>query len=297
MTLQQLIYFKEVAKVKHFTRAAENLYVAQSSLSHAVQELESELGAPLFLRRNGKKVEITNYGEALLPYVDRALEAVNDGKRHLMDMIAPERGVVNIAYTYLNGCSIIQEVEDTFFADGNHSDIQIRAIVNHGGLGFIEDKLALCEAELAISCTPFSSSRYVQAVKLCEQQLYAAVAAGSSYAQRNEISLHDLKDEPVIMFTGAYNLYDKVMQMFELENLKPQYVDGYTDWSTIPLAVARGKGVSILPKLDVNTTQVAYIPLSHPHAKRDVYLLWPTGHQISKAAETVKQYIIDYYKK
>ena len=114
MTLQQLIYFKEVAKVKHFTRAAENLYVAQSSLSHAVQELESELGAPLFLRRNGKKVEITNYGEALLPYVDRALEAVNDGKRHLMDMIAPERGVVNIAYTYLNGCSIIQEVEDTF---------------------------------------------------------------------------------------------------------------------------------------------------------------------------------------
>ncbi len=43
MNLRQLYYFKAIAELEHYTRAAEVLYVSQSSLSHAIRELETEL--------------------------------------------------------------------------------------------------------------------------------------------------------------------------------------------------------------------------------------------------------------
>lgn len=51
MELQQLKYFREVAKREHVTRAAEKLFVSQSAVSRAVTQLEEELGVPLFYRQ------------------------------------------------------------------------------------------------------------------------------------------------------------------------------------------------------------------------------------------------------
>ena len=46
MNLRQLQYFKTIAELEHYTRAAEKLYVSQSNLSHSMAALEEELGIP-----------------------------------------------------------------------------------------------------------------------------------------------------------------------------------------------------------------------------------------------------------
>lgn len=48
MNLQQLYYFQAISRLKNYTKAAEQLLVAQSSLSHSIGDLERELGVPLF---------------------------------------------------------------------------------------------------------------------------------------------------------------------------------------------------------------------------------------------------------
>ena len=74
MTFQQLTYLLEVCRVGSITRAAENLYVTQSSMSSAIGALESELGFPLFSRnRNG--VAITEQGERVVAEAAKILES------------------------------------------------------------------------------------------------------------------------------------------------------------------------------------------------------------------------------
>ena len=77
MELRQLRYVEAVARHRHFTRAAEELHVAQSALSHQIRRLEAELGTALF-DRTSRSVVTTEAGEAVAARARRILEEVDD---------------------------------------------------------------------------------------------------------------------------------------------------------------------------------------------------------------------------
>ena len=60
MNLSQLYYFKKLAELQHYTRAAKELYIAQPTLSDAISSLEKELGVALFCR-DGRSVKPVSY--------------------------------------------------------------------------------------------------------------------------------------------------------------------------------------------------------------------------------------------
>ena len=62
MNLYQLRYFKELAQEQHYTKAAQHLNISQPSLSHAIAQLEEELGIQLF-EKIGRGTRLTGYGQ------------------------------------------------------------------------------------------------------------------------------------------------------------------------------------------------------------------------------------------
>ncbi|MEU8139912.1 LysR family transcriptional regulator [Streptodolium elevatio] len=76
MDLRELRYFAAVAETKHVGRAAETLFISQPSLSHAIRQLERELGVTLFTRHS-RGMEPTDAGRDLLPYARRTLRAAD----------------------------------------------------------------------------------------------------------------------------------------------------------------------------------------------------------------------------
>lgn len=72
MDYELLITFIYLAKLKNFTKTAEQLHVVQSTITNRIKHLEYNIGEALFIRTN-KNVELTNSGEAFLPYAKQLL--------------------------------------------------------------------------------------------------------------------------------------------------------------------------------------------------------------------------------
>ena len=79
MTLLQLQYFSTLAHVLHYTHAAQRLHISQPTLSYSISELEKELDIKLFEKQN-RKVMLTDSGKCFLPYVERSLALLEEGK-------------------------------------------------------------------------------------------------------------------------------------------------------------------------------------------------------------------------
>ena len=71
--LPALRTFEAAARHLSFTKAAAELFVTQTAVSHQIKALEAQLGIQLF-RRNGRSLLLTDEGQALLPYVKDAFD-------------------------------------------------------------------------------------------------------------------------------------------------------------------------------------------------------------------------------
>jgi len=89
--LRQLRGVEAVARHRHFTRAAEELHVAQSALSHQIRRLEQELGTPLF-ERTSRRVTPTEAGRALAARARRVLAEVDAAREEVDELRGVLRG-------------------------------------------------------------------------------------------------------------------------------------------------------------------------------------------------------------
>lgn len=96
MTLNQLRYFRVLAKTEHYTKAADALAISQPSLSRAIALLEEELGVLLFTRR-GRNVVLTDAGRALLRYVEAGLDTLDAGAAAMRDFRTGAEGCPSAA--------------------------------------------------------------------------------------------------------------------------------------------------------------------------------------------------------
>ena len=106
MNLYQLRYFVMLAETKHFGKAAERLCIAQPSLSHAIAQLEAELGVVLFERKN-RSSTLTKEGMQFLSYVEKSLEILDNGIE-TMAHISRGEGCIELGFLRTLGLSLIQ---------------------------------------------------------------------------------------------------------------------------------------------------------------------------------------------
>ena len=102
MNLNQLQYFKILAQEEHYTRAAQMLSITQPSLSHAIAQLEEELGTRLF-EKKGRNIVLTRYGKLFLSYVEESLKVLEEGVQRTRELNGSKEGIIHLAYIYTMG--------------------------------------------------------------------------------------------------------------------------------------------------------------------------------------------------
>ena len=99
MNLSQLYYFKKLAEVQHYTKAAKELYITQPTLSNSISQLEKELGIPLFEREN-RAVRLTQYGKEFHAHVTEALNALDKGIDIAHEHVKSLSGTIELGTVY-----------------------------------------------------------------------------------------------------------------------------------------------------------------------------------------------------
>lgn len=147
MNLDHLRYFVKLAEVRHYTRAAEQLCISQPSLSHAINQLESELGVPLF-ERSGRNTTLTRFGEEFLECAQRSLDTLDVGIGSLQRSARGE-GLVRLGFLRTLGVDYIPKLAADFLAADPECGIQFSF---HSGLsgklstGFSSGNSTWCSA-------------------------------------------------------------------------------------------------------------------------------------------------------
>jgi DNA-binding transcriptional LysR family regulator len=136
--LYDLAAFAVVAEQRSFTRAAAELGMSQSGLSHAVRALEERLGVRL-LSRTTRSVSTTEAGETLLRSLRPALEAITSGVTAVGALRGKPSGTVRITATRHAVSSAVMPVLPRFLA--SHPDIRIDMIVDDNLTDIVADRI------------------------------------------------------------------------------------------------------------------------------------------------------------
>ena len=291
MTLQQLLYFREVAQTLNFTKASRNLHITQSALSASIIALERELELPLFIRKSGKGLELTSYGIRLLPMSEDTLSSMDRLEKNMRSIRNPKAGVVNIAFSYINCWRFIPGMLQGFREEVPENDIALNLSINHSKRNF-EEEILRGDVDIAFSC--MESMEGLTSVPFARQQLYVAVSTQHELADRTYVTIEDIKDERLIGYYRGRNLDRWIRKMFDRAGYHPATMDYVEDWSIQVTRVSIGEGIAIMPLVPTAEGMVCFLPLRGDMGIRTVYMMWAAGGKLTPAVEFARDYFLDY---
>ncbi|WP_319244560.1 LysR family transcriptional regulator [uncultured Propionivibrio sp.] len=292
MTLQQLKCFLAMAEVLHYTKAANQLYISQPSLSYAISELEKELGVPFF-ERQGNHTLITKYGESFLPYVKQIFSTLNEAKAHLYEMLDASTGKVNLGYIYSISFDYVPRMLELFYADQGNSQITFEFFQ---GLHYtLIEKLKSGSVDLLLSANP--DDRTIEGVPVYKQELFVIVPEGHRLADKEVVSLNDVKGEPLISLSKTSDIRNHLVKCFEKIGAKPLIAGEVAECIGMSALVRANLGIAITPlsptfeggKLKVLRFREEERETMH----RDIHLLWMKDHQLEPSVKRFRDFIID----
>ena len=200
MTLLQLMYFSEVCRTKNFTKAAENLYVTQPTITNAVRELEQEFHVQL-IERNNKMISITEAGEQLLEMSTHLLE-YSDWIRLVMEDKAQEHTRLRLGIPNMTNAAYFPYFFNTVHKEYPEIEIQSTHELSSELLKFLD------QGKLDILIIPYlpDAGRY-KYKKLMDTEFVYCVSSRHPLAERSEVAFEDICHEPIISFFGDRYLH------------------------------------------------------------------------------------------
>lgn len=292
MELQQLEYFRVVARTQHVTQAAEELAITQPALSRAMARLERDLGVALFDHR-GRSVKLNRYGEAFLKHVDRALAAIEEGRRELVDLADRDAGVIAFGFAHALGTRVVPDLIATFRQQHPRARFQLLQNASH----IILDELEAGDVDLAlVSPVPATSDR-IESIELASEELFLAVPQDHRFAKRKTVRLSELRDDTFVCLRQGYGLRTLTDQFCAQAGFTPKIAFEGEEIATLRGLVAVGLGVAIIPAASPSAeTAPPELRISEPICRRSIGLLWEPGRYQPELAQQFRHHIITSFR-
>lgn len=288
MNLNYLQYFVTLAHLEHYTKAAEKLSITQPSLSHAIGQLEEELGIQLF-EKQGRNVRLTRYGRIFLNYTERALNTLDAGIRKTQAMSEASGGVIDLGYIYTLGSEYIPRLVRSFMEEHPQYDIAFHFTV--GNTTDILQGLKEEKYDLAF-CSRKKSERYVDFVPVLQQKLVVAVPYGHELADRNTITLKETLPYPQVYFNSASGLRPTIDELFARIHERPRIAYEIEEDTAMAGLVAENFGIAVMPEIPMlKYMKLRILEITDPPYERHIYMARLKERYAIPAVEAFADYV------
>lgn len=293
MDLLQLKYFQKVARLEHMTQAANQLSIAQPSLSQMIIRLEDELGVSLF-DRQGRQIQLNQFGRALLWRVDRILDEVEEARQEIADLAGMERGGIALAIAVPH---LLPDLLRAFLAD--HPHVTFRLFHQTASQTVLE-QLEQGEIDLGITSPPIEQAG-IEWRTLITDDICLMVPPHHPLAKRQSIDLREVAQELFISLKPGHTMRSQTDSFCQQAGFLPKIAFEGDEYATIHSLVTAGIGVGFASKLMLRVAPIppasVALPIKEPICQRIIGIAWRKDHYLSQAAQQFRTVVMEYFKK
>lgn len=291
MNLQQFYYFKAIASTLNYTKAADKLYVTQSSLSHSIADLEKELSVPLF-NREGRHIYLTKYGQMFLTHVNNIINEIDIAVNELQFAKNSTFNTVKIMMAH-NSAAFFSRILQFLYQD--ERNVSIHFDISEGIAQDMIEELHNHSIDLGFSAK--INTPDIEFFPVFTHDLVLLTPLDHPLSQRDNVDIAELDKLPLITFKhscGTRHYIDSILKEY---NINPVIVFEAELERMIASVVVSGLGVALVPNLsELADFSVKITPVNHGEFKRPIYMMWLKNQELHPAARIFKEHVVEYCK-
>lgn len=277
MEMQQVRYFLALSDTLNFTRAAEQCNVTQPALTRAIQQLEAELGGPLF-HRERRRTHLSELGRMMLPYLAQIQAQSEAARNHARSLKTLDEAPLHIGAMCTIGPTMLTDLILRFRA----SNPGVQLVVKDLGAKSLIEALSDGELHVGLVGLPEPLDMRFHSLPLFDERFVVAIAPNHPLASRNTIAGPDLHREPYVN-RHMCEVFDHIRDNYLGRGIKMRQVfsSDRDDW--VQAMIKAEMGLGLFPEFCVTNPGLTTRPLTDPPFSRTIMLVTVRGRPHSPA--------------
>ncbi len=292
MNLYHLRYFVTLAKLEHYTKAAEELCITQPSLSHAISLLEKELGVTLF-QKEGRNIVLTKCGKIFLEKVKESLKILDNSILELKS-ISNGEGYIDLGFLRTLGTNFVPRLAKSYIENNKDKKINFNFHTEATTADLVK---SLKEKKYdMIFCSKSEKEKNIEFIPVSAQKLVLIVPSNHPLAEYDSITLEHTLEYPQIVFSEKSGLRYIVDSLFDSIGKKPTIAYEIEEDQVIAGLVSNNFGIAIVPYMPIlKFMDVKTIEIISPTWERNFYLGILKDKALTPIAENFKSFVTENY--
>lgn len=294
-TLRQLQVFEAIYRLGSFTRAAEELFLTQPTVSMQIRKLTDVIGLPLF-EHVGRRVEPTEAGTELYDACRKLFDTLANLEMKVADLKGLRRGRLRISVV-TTAKYLAPEMLGEFSSLYPGIDLVLKVTNRHN----IIERMHANEDDLYIMGQAPKDELDVEANVFSPNPLVVMAPRDHHLVGKKNITLEELSREPYIVREPGSGVRDTTFRTFGDKGLRPNIRMELGSNEAIKHAVAGGLGISVLSlytlALEGTDGPVAILDVEGFPILRNWYIMHPKNKELSLVAKTFLSFAIEYQSK
>ncbi len=287
MDIRHLRFFVAIVKQGSFTRAAEQLHVAQPSVSMAIKSLEEELELTLFNRQD-RKATLTAEGEIFHDHARRLLADLEATRQEMADLRGLAAGEVRVGVPPMISAYFLPDIICAFA----RRYPRLRLSVFGEGAWRIQKMISAGEIDMGVIASR-TIPEELESRHFLREELVVCVLPDHKFAGRIAVTIAEFMAEPLVFYKEGYYLRELFTELFKESGGAPKIVFETNLFTMVKSLVKGGLGISTFLRMVVTEdSQVVAVPFDPP-LYLDLEIAWKKNAYLSRANRAFVDFLLE----